>query len=173
MNNQVGLQTSVTNYPNKAFNGLIADGRFGVQKVSAISDEADGGLNLGDLVYVSEFDSQGDVAKVKKMDAANKDKLFGIVVFENRQRIDDTGNVIAQGQDVAVLIRGTVWTNQVKAGIVAGSKCAIDGSDGTFKTVAVTGDVVYDGILALTPSTTVSQLTKIELNLPSGQSTVS
>ena len=163
--------SSVKLWGDKALSGGLATTSGNVLYSYQCGND-DGELQFGDAVYMSSgANANGNGAVVKKLDSANKENLLGFVVREQREMIS-VGTSIRKGSMVAILVRGKIWTDKVSAGLVAGKKLVIDGTDGTIKSGAVaSGDVTYNGVYVETPSTNDADKVRLYVDSVSNNTT--
>lgn len=160
------MQTNYDQNRTRQLLGLQVDGRL-TEIVTASAGEV---LNWGDAVYIPDNEYADDKIVVRKLNAANKAKLFGFVSFEHRQR-NLSNQTISVNQDVPIMIKGVIWVSNTAGTIVAGNKLRVDASTVKLQTSAAqTGDVTYHGAMFLTGGA-ADTLVKLFLNFPNYQQT--
>ena len=155
-------QTTYNLNRQRAFTGLVADSRIPTSIVTATAGEA---LNWGDAVYVSDWSEGEQTIVVNKLNAANKENLFGFVAFEQRQR-NSSDITLSKDQDVPILLQGAIWVDNTAAAVAGGSKLVVKSSDAMFDDTSASGDVTYHGILFLSAGAAENAMVKILVNLP-------
>ena len=160
----------------ESFAGQIVDNRTAEVLTAAAGQD----LSFGVPVYVSSWSESKPV--VMLCDAlTDLDKLFGVVVYEPRQRntwpisytagtTEPTGTVIKKDLEIAILRKGALWTDYTAGAVTAGSVARLDKTTttlGRFKTTAATtNDVTYYGLQFLSGGA-AGTLQKLQVNLPS------
>ena len=144
-----------------SFTGKYVDHRWSNEVVTGL---ADGDIEFGRPLYVSDWAGQKPVVKPITAVTQFKD-LFGVSLFEQRE-----GGKYTDKQDVAVLVKGVLWTNWTVGAITAGQPVSLSigsGNVGKFKTIAtVATEVTHYGLRVLS-SAAAGVDVKLQLNLPS------